>query len=808
MQNFVQLDRGVDSALVKTVANENNISPLLAYVLCSRGLTEKNEIHRFLHPELSHMHNPMLLPDIELVIERIRYAIDNSERIVVYGDYDVDGICATAIIVKHLSSCGADVGYYLPSRHNEGYGLNNDAILELYNNGARLIVTTDNGIASIDEIEYAKSLSIDVIVTDHHQCGDVLPDCVAVVNPKRADSKYPFVELCGAGIALKLVEAMGADIKHYLPLAALATVADIVPLVNENRVIVANGITGICDNIGLHALAQVAGSSQDDITSETLAFFIAPRLNAAGRMGDAMRGLHLLLCDDATEAKNIALDLNDENAERQKEERSVISEARNMLLCENIAKTRAILLYSDSWNSGVLGIAASKLAGDYSRPTLLFRRDGDVLTGSCRSIHGINLYECLSKFSTYFERFGGHAQAAGVTMKLDSFESFKTVFLNYLASEFSFETFYPQKAYDKQLNINEFTIRDIKDLKLLEPFGEGNKAPIYMASDVSLKNIERIGKDKSHLSARVLSGKTSLKLIAFSMGDKYNEVIESKTVDLLYSPDVNLWQGSEYLQLKAHSIKPENPLKKVARGEEDVYYDMFFYNYLSSANGDMKPGLLDVNLINNIDEEIVKSIKGNIASTLILCYTPNGAKRINKVLIKAGIGHRIQVFNTGLPVNTLKYHTLLLAPMHRALSFEGFNNVFVYDMPLELLSLPVIQDDKQVFVNECSKKSSLFADEFLPHSNFDRGVMAKIYSMLVNILGDKEMTKTYVTDKCREFGFGLVTLALAVFVELGFILWDEKTGILSLMKNAPTRKLDESKLYSVITKNNCSTAAM
>lgn len=808
MQNFVQLGRGIDNALVKTVAKENGISPLLAHALCSRGLTEKKEILRFLYPRLSHMHDPMLLPDIELATERIRYAIVNNERIIVYGDYDVDGICATAILVKYLSSCGADVGYYLPSRHSEGYGLNNGAILELYNSGAKLIVTADNGIASIDEIEYANSLSLDVIVTDHHQCGKALPDCVAVVNPKRADSKYPFTELCGAGIALKLVEVLNTDIDQYLPLAALATVADIVPLLDENRIIVAHGISDICSNIGLSALVQAAGASQNDITSETLAFFIAPRLNAAGRMGDAMRGLRLLLCDDELEAKDIALELNDENAKRQKEERGVINEARNMLLSENIAQTRAILLYSDNWNSGVLGIAASKLAGDYSRPTLLFRRDEDILTGSCRSIQGVNLYECLSRFSSHFERFGGHAQAAGVTMKLDRFESFKTEFLNYLTDEFSFKTFYPTKAYDRQLCVNEFTLKDINELKLLEPFGEGNKAPVYMASDVSLTAVECIGKDKSHLSARVLTGKNSLKLIAFSMGAQYNEVAQSKTVDLLYSLDINVWQGSEHPQLKAHAINAENPLKKAVRGEADVFYDMFLYNYLSAANSKETPNSIKNSFVENIDDELIKSIEGNIAGTLILCYTPKGAKRLNKLFSEAGLGREIQVFNAGLPVNSQKYHTLLLAPMHRALSFEGFSNVFVYDMPLELLSLPAVQADSRLFINERLKDDGLFFEDFLSPLNVDRVAMAKLYSMLVNILGDKEVTKTFALNKCGEAGFDLAAFALAVFIELGFILWDEKTGIISLMKNAPNRKLDESKLYSAIVKSKCSPDAI
>ncbi|HWR23447.1 MAG TPA: single-stranded-DNA-specific exonuclease RecJ, partial [Feifaniaceae bacterium] len=554
-----------DTAHIARIAEENGISALLASLLFHRGILERGEVAAFLHPGPEQLCNPFLLDDMRAAVARIHTATAQKERICVYGDYDADGVCSTAMLVSYLRAQDADVIYYLPSRHTEGYGMNVEALKSIASESVQLIVTVDNGIAAKSEVALCRELGMDVIITDHHQCPEELPECTAVVNPHRQGSAYPNPDLCGAGVAFKLIQALGAareQLKSYLPLAALATVADIVPLRNENRAIVSMGLPLVPGHMGLNALLAVSGSAGQEITSEVLAFRLAPRINAAGRMGDAARALLLLMAEEEERAKELALILNEENERRQDEERGILQQARRMLEGKNTAAMRAILLYSPDWSPGVIGIVASKLVEEYNRPVLLFHLSDDgLLTGSCRSIPKVHLYDCLSAFSGMFLRFGGHAQAAGLTMEFRKFHEFSAAFDAYLRKTYPASVFVPSAKYECALGLPELTLQNTRELALLAPYGEGNPQPVFLARNIGLTDVETMGRDGAHLKASAEQGGRTVRLVAFGRGGDRGAYTDGGRFHILYTPEANVWQQKARLQLMLRAIKPVSPFE-------------------------------------------------------------------------------------------------------------------------------------------------------------------------------------------------------------------------------------------------------
>ena len=543
---YPTFEQAYDGTQVRDVCETAHVGELAARALIRRGMTDGARAMAFLHAETEPLCDPLLLPDMDRAVVRIVDAIRRDERICVYGDYDADGICATAILMRALQTLGANVSRYIPSRHAEGYGLHEAAVRKLAGEYIELLITVDNGVSAFDEIALCRALGIDVIVTDHHSVGLALPDCCAVASAARKDSVYPNSYLCGAGVALKLAQALLPREDHSadLALAAVATVADVVPLIGENRAIVTQGMRYIGRNIGLAALLQVSGWKGQTITEQTIAYQIAPRLNAAGRMSDAMRGVELLLSETPAEAGRLARLLDADNVARRDAEAVIAEQAEPAL---DLSK-RALLVMHEGWNPGVIGIVASRLCEKYHRPAILFTEQNGMLTGSGRCPEGIDLFATLSALSTYFVRFGGHARAAGITMLPTNFAPFCAAFYERMA-QLNESLFTPACGYEEAISLSALTLASVKELSLLAPFGEGNPVPVYLLSGARLQGVATMGKDGAHISATVLQQDAKARMVAFRQGERYAAFQAENAWDLAVTPQINCFRERETVEL-------------------------------------------------------------------------------------------------------------------------------------------------------------------------------------------------------------------------------------------------------------------
>ena len=786
MLRFVQTLQDAAPENIARVMQENSISETLASLLLGRGLSSFEEIQEFLHPSLEHLHDPFLLPDMKSAVLRIRRAIAEKEPVCVYGDYDADGVCATAILLQYLLSCDAIVFPFVPSRHQEGYGMNEDAVVRLSQQGIRLIITVDNGIAAIQETALCSSFGMDVIVTDHHQCPSILPECIAVVNPHLQDSNYPNRHLCGAGVALKLVQALGGRkaIEKYLPLAALATVADVVELKGENRAIVAAGMKGIEGHTGLSALLSVSGSAGQPVTSGMLAFRLAPRINAAGRMGDAARALSLLIENDAVQARGLALTLNDENERRQAEEQRMLHEAHEMLSGKDVARMRAILLYSPDWNPGVTGIVAAKLVEEYYRPVLLFHQQGEVLTGSCRSIPGVHLYECLKEFGDRFIRFGGHAQAAGVTMRLGVFELFASEFDTYLRGHIPSREYIPAAKYELCMPLNKLSQQEVSGFQALAPYGEGNPQPVFRACGVRLENVSRMGRDEQHLRAVAVQENRRASLVAFGLGRKAREWSEGGIFDLLYTPELNEWQNTTRLQLMLRAAKSVSFFEDssyIARNRLK-FYDAFFRNVLYNVRRSAVTQALE-----NFDEAVVLSLSDNVNGTLIVCATPEGAEHLRDLLQGHKLTDAAGVYWNTVPVAAGSENAVLLAPNWEETKVARFNEIFLFDGDA---NTQFSYSENNVFVPEQDAYDGLLAP-----LRVSREGMGRIYRAFAERLKSGSVPRAVLINEAVAQSLETAIMALLTFVELGFFQWNAATDTVSAVQDIQPHNLWESSVY-------------
>ena len=570
-----------DEALVETIAKQLECSQLLARAMIRRGVSSLEEAQHFLRPDESDLFDPFLLPDMQAAADRLRHAIDEKEHICVFGDYDADGICSTAMLVSRLKKMGAQIEYYIPLRHTEGYGMSLDAVRALHARGTKLIVTVDNGISAFDEIALCGALGIDVIVTDHHSVGKTLPACVAVVAASRKDASYPNRYLCGAGVALKLIQALNGGIyaPEELALAAVATIADVVPLTGENRAIAALGLKHIQALPGLSALLRVAGFNQPRVDEMTVSFMIAPRLNAAGRMATALEAVELLLGEATPRTEEIAATLNEYNQRRRDTENEILEEAERQIAARGLTE-RVILLSHPHWNAGVIGIVASRLCEKYHLPVILFAEQGGALTGSGRSIAGVDLFEALSRFSHLFVRFGGHARAAGVTITMERYEEFRQAFERFIEERFCAEDFYPAYQYDETVRFGELTVPRVKELRLLSPYGEGNPEPVFRFNSVRFASLRTIGKDDKHFCASSVQMDQVMRVVAFGKSELLEPLNTAADWDLLARPNINAYRGCESVELFWICAN--------ASEEKVAFYNAFFQQrmYNGDCSGD------------------------------------------------------------------------------------------------------------------------------------------------------------------------------------------------------------------------------
>lgn len=549
-----------DENLVQKIANEHNISELLSAILVNRNITDKKDIDVFLNPTRKDFHNPYLMPDMEQAVDRILMAIDKKEKVIIYGDYDVDGITSITVIKKFLKERGLDVGYYIPNRLDEGYGLNKEAVEKIANEGYTLIITVDCGISGIEEIKYAYEKGMEVIVTDHHEPLEELPKCVAVIDCKRKDNKYPFKNLAGCGVVFKLTQAISQKLNldekeylKYLDIVCVGTISDIVPLVDENRVIAKLGLKLVeqTRNPGLKALLVASGYKE--VNSNTVSFGIAPRINACGRIGKEEEALKLFLTENIVEAGNITDKLNKYNRERQEIEKRIFEEALSKIEKQHLDQNNVIVVGSENWHHGVIGIVASKITELYFKPSILICFEGNEGKGSGRSIPGFDLHEALCESSEYLEKYGGHEMAVGLSLKKENFQKFADKFEE-IAKKAHTEEIESVINIDVEITLKDVNIETVESLKALEPFGEANKLPVFIYKNLKIDSIRALSEGK-HLKLTLKDGNTIINGIGFNMGKYAEEFRISDKIDVLGVLEINSFNGRDTIQINMRDIR-------------------------------------------------------------------------------------------------------------------------------------------------------------------------------------------------------------------------------------------------------------
>ena len=526
------------------IAKKHNISELLTKILVNRGITDDKEIDTFLNPTRNDFYDPYLMPDMDKAVERIIKAINNQEKVMIYGDYDVDGITSITVLKKFLEERGLKTGHYIPNRLEEGYGLNENAIRSIAEQKYTLMITVDCGISGIEEVELANQLGIETIITDHHEQSESLPNAYAIINAKRKDSQYPFRGLAGCGAVFKLIQAislrLGLEEKEflkYLDIVCVGTISDIVPLVDENRVIAKLGLKLVAQtrNIGLRELILQSGYKKID--SNTISFGVAPRINACGRMGYQEEALDLFLTNNIEEARKITTRLNSYNLERQTKEKDIFEQAIKELEKEDIEKLNTIVLSGDNWHHGVIGIVASKLTEKFYKPTILICFEDNIGKGSGRSLPGFDLHEALVETSAYLEKYGGHEMAVGLSLKKEKYNDFKLAFEE-IAKSKNIQQIIPVIKIDSIITAKDVNKKTIQDLEMLEPFGEKNKNPIFVYKNLKIDSIRALSEGK-HLKLTLKDDNLLINAIGFNLGYLSEEYLIGDKIDIAGNLEIN-----------------------------------------------------------------------------------------------------------------------------------------------------------------------------------------------------------------------------------------------------------------------------
>ncbi len=546
------------------------ISLTVAKILANRGITGSEHAEIFLRSALTDLHEPFLLPDMEKAVRRIIRALRSDEVIVVYGDYDADGITATSLLVKFFHDIGKQARYHIPKRLEDGYGISVSALKKIKAEGASLVVTVDCGISSVPEMEAARAMGLDVVITDHHEPPETLPEAVAVVNPRLRGGGYPFKGLAGVGIALKLVQAIKAGLEgkdsagpgldagllKYLDLVALGTVADVVPLRGENRILVKHGLKLLKEagRVGIKKLKEVALIREEHFSAGTIGYQMAPRLNASGRLGEAGAGVRLLLTDDPEEASAIASSLEAMNRERQEIEEQILDDARSMMVCDPADYDGcSIVLHSGEWHQGVIGIVASRLVEEFYRPTVLISMSGGAGKGSARGIPGYNLYQGLDECRDLLEAFGGHKFAAGLSIKRENLERFKEKFETAVKGALTPEDFVPWLRIDSEVRLKDLDWMVYSEIKSVAPFGPANPEPVFESGPLHVMYPKVVG--KNHVRMKLGQDGFALNSIAFNMGERYQGLAMKKVfINAAFVLYASEWQGESTLQLNIKDI--------------------------------------------------------------------------------------------------------------------------------------------------------------------------------------------------------------------------------------------------------------
>ena len=555
-----------DDVLAARLADECGLPPVVGRILVNRGIATAAEARKFLEPSLSDLHDPYLLPDLEAGVDTVAAAMEAGEKIWVYGDYDVDGVTSTALLIRTLRALKADVDYRLPHRQKDGYGIKPGVLEEAARNGVKVVLTCDCGIGACDTAQRAKELGVELVITDHHEPGAELPQAGAVIDPKRTDSEYPFPELAGVGVAFKFAQALVGKLgyneesfqRRFLDLTAFGTVGDVVPLVGENRAIVKHGMAAISSSkkLGLQTMLEATNLIGKPMSAYYLGFVLGPRINAVGRLDDASAAVDLLLTRDRGEAAELAQMLEQLNSERRTEQDRILQQAIEQVESRNLNDLRALVLSSEDWNPGIIGIVASKICDLYNRPTVMVARDESegIGRGSGRSIDAFNLLEGLRACDDLLSGYGGHCLAAGVSIPLENIEAFERRLSDRVFERVSEEDMIPHITADAELDASQITWDLARAIASIEPFGTGNPEPVFISRGLTVDRKDRVGSG-AHLKLRVRSeGSDAVECIGFGMGEICDSMELGGTIDLCYSIRLNTFRGNESIQLNLNEV--------------------------------------------------------------------------------------------------------------------------------------------------------------------------------------------------------------------------------------------------------------
>ena len=659
-----------------------NISPEISQILNNRGIENEKDAEIFMNPSLEYLRDPFLMKDMKKSTERIKKAIENKERIYIYGDYDVDGVSSTSILYLYFKSIGFPVKYYIPNRLEEGYGINEDAIKKIHDDGCDLIITVDCGITSVKEVELANELGIDVIITDHHECQSEIPDAYAIVNPKQEDCNYPFDMLCGCVVAFKMIQALTDEEEFktsmfdYLEIVTLATICDIVPLIDENRIIVKNGLKLMKEgkNLGLRELIKVCGIETNKIGSSHIGFSIGPRINASGRLGYSYLGVQLFTTDNEDEAKEIANILEGKNIERQMIESKMYKEAEEILSSdERFKDDKVLVIAKEGWQHGIIGIVASKLTEKYYKPTILLTIEDGEATGSARSIKGFSIFDALVSCKDLMNKFGGHEQAAGLALDAKNIDELR-VRINEIADyNLSKEDLIENIKVEYELKEDSATLDLVDNLHKLEPFGLSNPSPRFIMRDLLLTNIFKMGKNKQHLKI-IVENKKSYECVGFNMAYLADNFQLGDKVDILFQVDENNYNNERKVQFLLKDIRLSHPKSAVTNN-----LSMKLFEKISPENKD------SLYSVNTSKEDLVIDIDGdkniNIfdyieEDTLVITNTLNGFYRALSDISLTDVEYEINFNYINEKNNKVQ---LIFSPNIDKIDLKRYNRVILYD---------------------------------------------------------------------------------------------------------------------------------
>jgi len=552
---------------VQAIQQALQVDEIIATLLVQRGIETFEQAKTFFRPTLADLHNPYLMKDMDKAIARIEKAIANNENILVFGDYDVDGTTAVSLVSSYLRSFYPNVATYIPDRYAEGYGISYMGIDYAEDNDISLIIALDCGIKSIDHVNYAKSKNIDFIICDHHRPGDILPDAVAVLDPKREDCSYPYDELCGCGVGFKLIQALAEnrnqtidDLIEYLDLVATAIAADIVPITGENRVLAKFGLEVINSNPRPGIKALIQNVKKKVLTITDVVFIVAPRINAAGRIKHGNEAVALLTEYDLDQAEQFASEIEQHNSDRKELDKQITKEALLQIEENNEQNRFSTVVYQENWHKGVIGIVASRLVENYYRPTIVFTKSGEKLAASARSVKDFDIYNALEECAEHLEQFGGHMYAAGMTLMEENYENFKNAFEKVVQETIHPDLLTPEISYDAEIELSEINPKLMRLLKQFEPFGPENMTPLFLAKGLTDSGYAKtLGSDNEHLKAFVKQGNSeSFGAIGFGLGNKLDWVTNKNKFDAIFSLEENEWKDTVTLQLQLRDINTSN----------------------------------------------------------------------------------------------------------------------------------------------------------------------------------------------------------------------------------------------------------